>query len=91
MNAETTYGLEEAGMVQLDDAVGALMKALDDMGGANNTISVFSTDNGAETFTWPDDRVFIMLRRQSPQRRPLDALEQIPPDNPKRGARGMGA
>ena len=78
MNAETSYGLKEAGMVQLDDAVGALMKALDDMGGANNTISVFSTDNGAETFTWPDDRVFIMLRRQSPQRRPLDALETDP-------------
>jgi hypothetical protein len=28
MNPETNYGLEEAGMVQLDDAVGALMKAL---------------------------------------------------------------
>jgi arylsulfatase A-like enzyme len=48
------YGLEEAGMAQLDDSVGALMKALDDMGEANNTIVVFSTDNGAETFTWPD-------------------------------------
>ena len=54
MNAETNYGLEEAGMAQLDDAVGALMKALDDMGEANNTIVVFTTDNGAETFTWPD-------------------------------------
>jgi Sulfatase/C-terminal region of aryl-sulfatase len=54
MNPETNYGLEEAGMAQLDDSVGALMKALDDMGEANNTIVVFSTDNGAETFTWPD-------------------------------------
>jgi arylsulfatase len=54
MNAETNYGLEEAGMAQLDDNVGALMKALDDMGEADNTIVVFSTDNGAETFTWPD-------------------------------------
>ncbi|MBL8894095.1 MAG: arylsulfatase [Rhizobiales bacterium] len=54
MNPETNYGLEEAGMAQLDDSVGALMKALDDMGIADNTIVVFSTDNGAEVFTWPD-------------------------------------
>jgi len=57
MNAETNYGLEEAGMAQLDDSVGALLKALDDMGETNNTIVVFSTDNGAETFTWPDGGV----------------------------------
>jgi arylsulfatase len=54
MNDKTNYGLEEAGMAQLDDSVGALMQALDDMGEADNTIIVFSTDNGAETFTWPD-------------------------------------
>src|SRR6516164_774371 len=54
MTPETNYGLEEAGMVQLDDSVGALMKALDDLGVANNTIIIFTTDNGAETFTWPD-------------------------------------
>ena len=54
MNSDTNYGLEEAGMVQLDDSVGALMKALDDLGIADNTIIVFSTDNGAEVFTWPD-------------------------------------
>jgi arylsulfatase len=54
MNPQTNYGLEEAGMAQLDDAVGALMKAVDDIGETNNTIVVFTTDNGAETFTWPD-------------------------------------
>jgi len=54
VNDETNYGLEEAGMAQLDDSVGALMKALDDMGVANNTIVIFTTDNGAEVFTWPD-------------------------------------
>ena len=54
MNSETNYGLEEAGMTQMDDAVGAIMKHLDDIGEADNTILVFSTDNGAEVFTWPD-------------------------------------
>ena len=54
MNPETNYGMEEAGMTQLDDSVGALLKGLDDLGIADNTIVVFSTDNGAEVFTWPD-------------------------------------
>ena len=54
MNYQTNYGLEEAGMVQLDDSVGALLKHLDDIGETNNTIVIFTTDNGAEVFTWPD-------------------------------------
>jgi arylsulfatase len=54
MNYKTNYGLEESGMKQLDDSVGALMKHLDDIGEADNTILIFSTDNGAEVFTWPD-------------------------------------
>jgi arylsulfatase A-like enzyme len=53
-NNDTNYGLEEAGMAQMDDSIGALLKHLDDMGEADNTIVIFSTDNGAETFTWPD-------------------------------------
>jgi arylsulfatase len=53
-NSKTNYGLEEAGMAQLDDCVGELLKHLDDIGEADNTIVVFTTDNGAETFTWPD-------------------------------------
>jgi arylsulfatase len=53
-NNDTNYGLEEAGMAQLDDSVGALLKHLDDIGEANNTIVIFTTDNGAEVFTWPD-------------------------------------
>ena len=54
MNSETNFGLEEAGMKQMDDAVGAIMKHLEDIGEADNTILIFSTDNGAEVFTWPD-------------------------------------
>lgn len=54
MNYKSNYGLEEAGMAQLDDSVGALLKHLEDIGEADNTIVVFTTDNGAEVFTWPD-------------------------------------
>ena len=54
MNSETNFGLEEAGMKQMDDAVGAIMQHLEDIGEADNTMLVFSTDNGAEVFTWPD-------------------------------------
>ena len=41
-------------MAQMDDSIGALLKHLDDIGEADNTIVVFTTDNGAEVFTWPD-------------------------------------
>ena len=54
MNYKTNYGLEEAGMAQLDDSVGALLQHLQDIGEAENTIVIFTTDNGAEVFTWPD-------------------------------------
>ncbi len=48
------YGLFADGMMELDSLVGTLLKKLDDLGIADNTIVVFSSDNGAETFTWPD-------------------------------------
>jgi arylsulfatase A-like enzyme len=51
---ENGWSLEEAGMAQLDDIVGSVMKYLKDNGLENNTIIGFSTDNGAENFTWPD-------------------------------------
>jgi arylsulfatase len=54
MNSKTNYGLYEAGVAQMDDAVGAILKHLDDIGETDNTIFVFTTDNGAEVFTWPD-------------------------------------
>ena len=53
-NSQSNYGLEEAGMAQMDDCIGALMKHLEDIGEADNTIVIFTTDNGAEVFTWPD-------------------------------------
>jgi len=51
---KTGYGLYADGMQQLDDIVGTLLQKLDDLGIADDTIVVFSTDNGAEKFSWPD-------------------------------------
>jgi arylsulfatase A-like enzyme len=54
MNYKSNYGVEEAGMAQMDDSIGAILKHLEDIGEADNTIVIFTTDNGAEVFTWPD-------------------------------------
>jgi arylsulfatase len=54
MNPKNNYNIEEAGMAQMDDCIGAILKHLDDIGEADNTIVIFTTDNGAEVFTWPD-------------------------------------
>ena len=50
----TGIGLYPDGIMELDDMTGAVLKQLDDLGVADNTIVVWSTDNGAETATWPD-------------------------------------
>ena len=51
---ENGWSIQEAGMAQLDDIVGATLQKLKDMGVDDNTIVVFTTDNGTENFTWPD-------------------------------------
>jgi arylsulfatase len=53
-NAENGWSISEAGFAQLDDIVGAVMTKLRNDGLENNTVVAFSTDNGAENFTWPD-------------------------------------
>jgi arylsulfatase len=53
-NSDNGWTIEEAGMAQLDDDVGLVMQHLKDMGVDDNTIVVFTTDNGTESFTWPD-------------------------------------
>ena len=53
-NSTNGWSIHEAGMAQLDDIVGATMQKLKDLGVDDNTIVMFTTDNGTETFTWPD-------------------------------------
>jgi len=50
----TGIGLYPDGLVEHDDMVGGVLKQLDDLGIADNTIVVYGTDNGAEVGTWPD-------------------------------------
>ncbi|WFU03460.1 arylsulfatase [Rhizobium sp. CB3171] len=53
-SGKTGLGLEADGMTELDGMVGQLLKQLDDLGIADNTIVLWTTDNGAEEFSWPD-------------------------------------
>jgi arylsulfatase len=51
---KTGLGIYPDGMVEHDGMVGELLKKLDEMGIADSTIVMYSTDNGAETMSWPD-------------------------------------
>ncbi|MHC5110523.1 MAG: arylsulfatase [Planctomycetota bacterium] len=51
---KTGLGIYPDGMVEHDRHVGQLLDKLDELGIADNTIIMYSTDNGAEKFTWPD-------------------------------------
>jgi arylsulfatase A-like enzyme len=53
-NSENGWSIQEAGMAQIDDIVGSVMKYLKDNGIEGDTILGFTTYNGAENFTWPD-------------------------------------
>lgn len=53
-NSQNGWSEQEAGMAQLDDIVGDVLAKLKKDGMDDNTIVVFTTDNGAENFTWPD-------------------------------------
>jgi arylsulfatase A-like enzyme len=51
---KTGLGIYADGMVEHDAHVGQLLAKLKELGIEDNTIVMYSTDNGAETFTWPD-------------------------------------
>ncbi|HME73157.1 MAG TPA: arylsulfatase [Myxococcota bacterium] len=51
---KTGLGVYPDGMVEHDAMVGELLKKLDELGIADNTIVMYSTDNGAEAMSWPD-------------------------------------
>jgi arylsulfatase len=53
-NSENGWSEQEAGMAQMDDDIGLELQHLKDMGVDDNTIVIFTTDNGTESFTWPD-------------------------------------
>lgn len=51
---KTGIGLYPDGMVEHDGQVGELLKKLDDLGISDNTIVIYTTDNGAQKVSWPD-------------------------------------
>ena len=51
---KTGLGIYPDGMVEHDGHVGQVLAKLDELGISDNTIVMYSTDNGAEAMTWPD-------------------------------------
>ena len=61
---KTGLGVYPDGMVELDGYAGQLLQKLEDLKVADNTIVVFTTDNGAEKMSWPDGGTSPSARRR---------------------------
>jgi len=63
----TGQGIYADGMVEHDAMVGQLLDKLDELGIADNTIVMYSTDNGAEFFSWPDGGTTMFRNEKATQ------------------------
>ena len=64
---KTGLGVYADGMVEHDGMVGELLDKIDELGIADNTIVMYSTDNGAEVFTWPDGGTTMFRNEKATQ------------------------
>ncbi len=64
---KTGLGVYPDGMVEHDGHVGKLLAKLDELGITDNTIVMYSTDNGAEVMSWPDGGIDPLPRREGHQ------------------------
>ncbi len=64
---KTGLGVYADGMVEHDAMVGQLLDKLDELGIADNTIVMYSTDNGAEFFSWPDGGTTMFRNEKATQ------------------------
>ena len=67
LKGKTGLGVYADGMVEHDAMVGQLLDKLDELGVADNTIVMYSTDNGAEVFTWPDGGTTMFRNEKATQ------------------------
>lgn len=72
---KTGLGIEADGMVEHDGHVGQLLKKLDDLGVADNTIVVYTSDNGAEMMSWPDGGSTPFREKRTPTGRAVSACQ----------------
>jgi arylsulfatase len=64
---KTGLGVYADGMVEHDGMVGELLDKVDELGIADNTIVMYSTDNGAEVFSWPDGGTTMFRNEKATQ------------------------
>jgi arylsulfatase len=74
---KTGLGVYPDGMVEHDAMVGELLKKLDDLGIADNTIVFYSTDNGAEVMSWPDGGTTVFRSEKNTNWRAVIVFQRL--------------